>query len=130
METSDLASELAHALPTDLIVYSEDRDLLKEIKGEIESFADVTVRPFKGTVSAGPPIPLPDQILALVLTLGSAGAFTAVYQVLVKFLERNKDREITLQRGDTKITIRGHSLHEERALIRELYPESFIQRPR
>lgn len=56
-------------------------------------------------------------ITEVVIALSSAGAFTAIYQVICKFLERNKDREITLERGKVKVTVKGHSLPEEKELL-------------
>ena len=60
---------------------------------------------------------------SIFLAFGSAGAFTALYQVISKYLERHKEREISLERGGVKITIRAHSLPEERELLGKLFPE-------
>jgi hypothetical protein len=56
-------------------------------------------------------------ITEVVIALSSAGAFTAIYQIICKFLERHKDREITLERGKVKVTVKGHSLPEEKELL-------------
>lgn len=58
------------------------------------------------------------------VALGSAGAFTAVYKIICKYLERHKDRELTLEKDNVKVTLKGHSLPEERALMKELSLES------
>jgi hypothetical protein len=59
----------------------------------------------------------------LLVTIGSAGVFTAIYQTISSFLMRNQNRELTLSRGEQKITIKGHSLPEEKALLKLLAPE-------
>jgi len=59
----------------------------------------------------------------LVIGLGSAGVFTVMYQTLAKYLERNKDREVSIERADVKVTIKGHSLPDERELLEKLCPE-------
>ncbi|MCD4811489.1 hypothetical protein K8R14_02685 [bacterium] len=56
----------------------------------------------------------------IIIALGSAGAFTALYQIISKFFEKNKDREITIEHEGTKITIKGHSLPEEKELFKKL----------
>lgn len=61
----------------------------------------------------------------LLVILGSTGAFTAAYHIICKYMERHKDKELTLRSGDVIITIKGHSLPEERNLIRDLFPEEF-----
>ena len=57
------------------------------------------------------------------IAMGSVGAFTALYKVICKYLERNNENELTIMNGDVKITIKAHSLPEESALIRKLFPE-------
>ena len=59
----------------------------------------------------------------IVIALGSAGAFTALYQILCKFLERNKDRVLTLERNDVKLILKGHSMPEEKDPLDQLVPE-------
>jgi Effector Associated Constant Component 1 len=58
-----------------------------------------------------------------IVALGSAGVFTALIQTINKFLERNKGREITVEREGKKITIKAHGLREEREILQELFPE-------
>ncbi len=59
----------------------------------------------------------------IIVALGSAGVFTAVYKAISSFLSRNRDRELTLERGEVKITIKGHSLPEEMDLLKKIAPE-------
>jgi hypothetical protein len=59
----------------------------------------------------------------IIIALGSAGAFTALYQVISQFLLKNKDREITIERKGLKLTLKGHNLLEEKALLEQLAPE-------
>ena len=60
----------------------------------------------------------------ILVALASGGAFATVYQVICKYIGRHEWRELVLEKGGTKITIKGHSLPEERALMRELFPEA------
>ena len=59
----------------------------------------------------------------LIIALGSAGVFSAVYQAISSYLTRNQNREITLTKGKTTITIKGHSLPDEKELLKTLAPE-------
>ena len=59
----------------------------------------------------------------VIVALGSAGAFTALYQVICKLIEKNKDRAVTIERGKTKISINGYSLPEMKELLEQLAPE-------
>jgi hypothetical protein len=56
----------------------------------------------------------------IIVALGSAGVFSAVFQVISSYLTKNKDREITLEHNGSKITIKGHSLPEEKELLQKL----------
>ena len=58
--------------------------------------------------------------LNVIVVLGSAGVFTAAYKVICKWLERNKAREVTIVRDQKRITIRGHSVPDEKSLLAEL----------
>lgn len=59
----------------------------------------------------------------VIVAVGSAGIFTAVYQAIASYLKRHKDRELTLKKGEVAITIKGHSLPEETDLLKALAPE-------
>jgi hypothetical protein len=59
----------------------------------------------------------------VIIGLGSAGVFTALYQTISSYLTRNQNRELTLEKGNIKITIKGHSLPEETELLKKLAPE-------
>lgn len=63
------------------------------------------------------------SIPEIIIALGSTGVFAGILKILHKFLESNKNREITLIRKDKKIRIKGHSQREERELLRELFPD-------
>lgn len=63
--------------------------------------------------------PLPVEVI---VALGSAGAFTALFQLVSSFLSKNKDRELTISipsEGKT-LTMKGHSLSEEKDMLRLL----------
>jgi hypothetical protein len=66
--------------------------------------------------------------LDILVALGSAGAFTALYQVIASLLAKNKDRELTIERKGLKLTLKGHSLPEEKALLLQLAPE-LVEKP-
>lgn len=80
---------------------------------------------------APPPPNLPDFKLRhgaispaeIIVALGSAGIFTAVYQTIASYLTRNQSRELTLTKGKITLTIKGHSLPEETELLKKLAPE-------
>ena len=57
----------------------------------------------------------------VLVALGSAGAFSAIYQLVSSFLNRNKDREVTLERQGVRIVLKGHSFLEEQELVRLLF---------
>lgn len=63
----------------------------------------------------------------VIVALGSAGVFTVVYQCIASYLTRNQGRELTLTKGDVTITIKGHSLPDQTALIAKLAPELLAQ---
>jgi len=56
----------------------------------------------------------------LIVALGSAGVFSAVYQSILSYLSRNQNRELTLTKGKTTITIKGHSVPDEIELLKTL----------
>lgn len=57
----------------------------------------------------------------IIVALGSAGAFSVLYQIVNSYLRRSDDREVTFEKDDMKITIKGHSLPEEKVLFRQLF---------
>jgi hypothetical protein len=59
----------------------------------------------------------------IVVGLGSAGVFTVLYKIIARYLDRNKAAEISFERSDIKITVKGHSLPAERELLAMLCPE-------
>jgi hypothetical protein len=75
-----------------------------------------------GGGGGGPDLPV------LILTFAS-GAVTALLPSLVQlvtaFLSKDQAREITVERGGDKITIKGTSRHEAMELLRLVFPELF-----
>ena len=59
----------------------------------------------------------------IIVALGSAGAFTALYQIISKLLERHKDREIKIERAGCSISLKAHGFTEEKELLKLLAPE-------
>jgi hypothetical protein len=53
-----------------------------------------------------------------------AAVAAALYSAIKLYFHRNKYREVTLERGDVKWTIRGHSMPEEKELLHTLFPEA------
>lgn len=106
-------------MPTTVYLQCEP-DLVEEILDEF-SLQDLTATP------SAPVRSLP-QSAEIAVALGSAGAFTALYQVLNKLLEKDKDREFRLERQGLSISIKAHSLPEEQALLAQLTPELLKER--
>ncbi len=52
---------------------------------------------------------------------GVSVSFSAIYQLVSSFLNRNKDREVTLERQGVRIVLKGHSFLEEQELVRLLF---------
>jgi hypothetical protein len=79
--------------------------------------AGITIRSVPRMRSASP-------VLDIIVELGSAGVFTALYQTLATLLTKDKDREVTIEgRGGTIITIKGHNLPEELKLLGHVSPD-------
>ena len=64
----------------------------------------------------------------IIIALGSAGVFTAFYKVICKFFEKNATRSLTIKYKGGEITINGHSLPEETALLNLIASEFPEQR--
>lgn len=64
-----------------------------------------------------------EPVMDIILTLGSAGAFTALYQIICKLFEKNKDRKLVIKYKGGEIEITGHSLPEELSLLQKIAPE-------
>jgi len=107
--------QLSFKIVTDVL----DLEFIGEIGDSLGDRGEIHVAPEKGMRKGMQFMHGPFEI---VITLASAGAFTALYKTICKYLERNKDRELTFVKGDKKITIKGHGFPEERALTRELLP--------
>lgn len=79
------------------------------------------LRPFHGAEQGGGP-----EIPTLLISFASgslAPVAIAFIQYLTKYLTRNASRELTIERGDAKVTLKGRSLSEEKQLLRMLFPE-------
>jgi hypothetical protein len=63
------------------------------------------------------------HITDIIVVLTSASSFTAFYKILCKYLDRNRDKEVTFDNKGTKVTIKGHSLPEERFIISTILPD-------
>jgi len=63
-----------------------------------------------------------EPVSDIVVMLGSTGAFTVLYKIMFKFLEKDKDRKIVLKYKDGEIEIVGHSMPEELELIQKFKP--------
>jgi hypothetical protein len=104
--------------------YEEEHfDFWELAKGSVKSSLRVyTMYEYLGEDAGGGGVDLPDLLIAF-----SSGAFgvgiTAFYQVLIKYLGRYEARELTIERGDTKISLKGRSLPEEKAFVKMLFPE-------
>ena len=59
----------------------------------------------------------------LIIALGSAGVFSAAFQAICRYFEKDRNRSITVEIGKKKVVINGHKLPEERELIDYLLPE-------
>lgn len=122
-EDEGMAHDLLHEL--NIALNNQDGSAvspnLEPCRGHIDDALFAEVEASLQNYGSWPPmLPLND----LLVTLGSAGAFTALYQIISMILQRHKERELTFERGETKITIKGHNLPEERELLKQLFPEN------
>jgi hypothetical protein len=69
------------------------------------------------------------EYINLVSILGSAGAFTcafvAITRISIAYIQRYKDRELTIEIDGKKITFKGHTIEEESKLIKQLSNKTF-----
>lgn len=91
-------------------------DLLAEIEKEAKEIGLNPTRPVRMRTGSLP--------IEIIVALGSAGAFTALFQLISNLLSKNKDREltITIPSEEKTLTLKGHSLPEEKELIKRLAP--------
>jgi hypothetical protein len=101
------------------ISMEDDEALQSEVEQAFEA-AGIEIQP---GVLRTRGIPSPTDIATIIVALGSAGAFTTLYQTIVKLLEKNKDREVTIEGAGTKICLKGHSFPEEMELLQKVAPE-------
>ncbi len=95
---------------------NENPDLVAEMIQAIQAAGGKVQGPAIQTRS---PVPVTDIILAL----GSAGVFTALYKIIREFLAKNRG-EITLETQNVKLTLKGpYLLPDAIALLEILTPE-------
>jgi hypothetical protein len=58
----------------------------------------------------------------IIVALSSAGTLTVLYQIFAKIIERNKNREITIELNGKRFTLKGHSLRDEKDFLNMLLP--------
>ena len=75
----------------------------------------------------GPGLP-PEVLIAIVSSSALSTLINVIYQGVSKYLTRHEGRELTLERGGTRVTLKGRSLPEEMELIRQLFPEALENR--
>lgn len=56
----------------------------------------------------------------VLISLSSAGLFSAMYGCLKAYLEKDRHRELLVKRGDLEITIRAHDMPSEKKLLASL----------
>jgi hypothetical protein len=72
-----------------------------------------------------------DLSIELLITIAAtssglvAAIIAALHQAMLRYLERNSHREITLEIDGRKVSVKGHSLPEESELLKRLFPEEF-----
>ena len=81
------------------------------------------------TVTPGRMLPA-DVPVEIIVTLGSAGAFTALHHVLASVLRKDSARELTIAVPSTgaRITVKGHNLKDEKELLRAVGSDLFEPR--
>lgn len=84
---------------------------------------DLMDRMKKAGLSASPVDRIMPGVSEVVLALGSAGAFTAFYNIVSTLLSTNKNREITIKYNGSSISIKGHSVPEEQELLEQIAPQ-------
>lgn len=81
-----------------------------------------TVNKFYGP-EAGSSLLQSPEILVAIATGSLASSIQSLFQCITKYLSRNDNREITIERGGTRLTIKGKGRCEEEEYIRLLFPE-------
>lgn len=77
------------------------------------------------TVTTPSAAPAPQRYTGaeIMIALGSAGAFTAAYQIIKAFLDRHQNTEVSVQQGDRHASFKGYSAPDARTLLRETFPD-------
>jgi hypothetical protein len=94
------------------IIIDDDAPLLAELREAAET---------AGLSPRSPP--RVRGVADILLAIGSAGAFTAVYQIIASVLKKDAERELTLKLGEVVLTVKGHNLPEEQKLLSLLMPK-------
>jgi hypothetical protein len=65
----------------------------------------------------------------LIVALGSAGVFTAVWQIVREIVKRHSSREVIISIGQVSITVKGHTHQEEEKLLEDFYRQTVCSLP-
>ena len=86
-------------------------------RSDLEVYAQFS-GPYRGTADVFP------AVKDMLVILGSVGAFSALWKIICTYLERNKNRELTIEREGRKVGIKGHNLPEEESLMSRLLQDT------
>jgi hypothetical protein len=97
--------------------YGVDREECQELGEQLRAHATVTMPPPSGA-------PRYDAVIVITAVLtGTAGVLSAAYPFIKAFLDRHRDSEVSFDRGDRHVDIKGYDARDAKSLIRELFPE-------
>ncbi len=103
--------------PSELQEFWEFADSILYIPSDVYEVAK-----FHGSEAGGPELEIPAILVSF-----SAGALAvsiqSLFQCIGKYLSRNSSREITIEKGGKKITMKGRSITEEKEFIKIIFPE-------
>jgi len=95
-----------------------DPNLIAEVTKALDK-AGIEIVPSKIRIRG---VITPDIIIALT----SAGGFTMLYQIISSILNRNKEKELVIERDGIKVSLKGFSIPEEKKLLELVAPELTI----
>lgn len=95
------------------------------IKGDADLISSLIEAALQQELQVTRPIGMRGEpiLTTVIATLGSAGVFTTLIQIITRLLQHNKDKELIIERKGAKIALKGHSLPEEKEIISCLAPE-------
>lgn len=100
-----------------------DSSLIQELENAVSRFGgSVGVVDSENVAYRGVP-EIIEPLQGIIVTLGSAGVFTVVYQILKAYLERNRTKEVTIERNGVKLRIKSHNFPEEKRVLEMVLPE-------